>query len=206
MEELKIEKIEVVTQFKTSDGNVYNRKDEAELHEQYITFAEKVKKLKYVYDAYYCETQEDFDSIVDMTAYVAPIYVYGSNTYVPDYCYNKSDFKGPDWYFFEYEHQDNAADDYWVESLSEKKAEWDEFYNRFIKEDATKKGYVTESNATHKRITYMYPVKHDYSDKDHPNCYKYTCPVCDMLGNKHQVHKGETNCCLCNVNLLWQDE
>lgn len=67
-------------------------------------------------------------------------------------------------------------------------------------------GYVTESNATHKRITYMRPTKRDYSDKDHPNYYKYTCPVCDMLGNKHQVHKGETNCCLCGVNLLWEEE
>lgn len=67
-------------------------------------------------------------------------------------------------------------------------------------------GYVTEAPATHLRITYMRPTKRDYSDKYHPDCYKYTCPVCDMLGNKHQVHKGEANCCLCGVNLLWEEE
>lgn len=71
-------------------------------------------------------------------------------------------------------------------------------------EDIAEQGYVTESNMVHKRITYMKPIKHDYSDKDHPNYFKYSCPVCDMLGNKHQVHKGESNCMLCGVNLLWQ--
>ena len=73
-------------------------------------------------------------------------------------------------------------------------------------ENTIDKGYVTESNVAHNRITYMRPTKRDYSDKDHPNYYKYTCPICDMLGNKHQVHKGETNCCLCGVNLLWEEE
>ena len=72
-------------------------------------------------------------------------------------------------------------------------------------EDVAEQGYVVNANVTHKRLTYMRPVKRDYSDKDHPNYYKYTCPICDMLDNKHQVHPGETNCCLCNVNLLWED-
>lgn len=73
-------------------------------------------------------------------------------------------------------------------------------------EDVAERGYVTESNVAHKRITYMRPVKRDYSDSYHPNYYKYTCPICDMLGNKHQVSKGDKNCCLCGVNLLWEDD
>lgn len=65
-------------------------------------------------------------------------------------------------------------------------------------------GYVTESNVCYKRKTYMRPVKHNYSDDEHPNYYKYSCPVCDILGNRHQVTVGDTNCPLCNVNLLWE--
>lgn len=65
-------------------------------------------------------------------------------------------------------------------------------------------GYVTESNVCYKKITYVKPIKHDYSDKDNPNYFKYTCPVCDMLDNKHQVLIGDKNCMLCNVNLMWE--
>lgn len=71
-------------------------------------------------------------------------------------------------------------------------------------EDKLDQGYVTESNVSYKRKTYMRPVKHNYSDDEHPNYYKYSCPVCDMLGNRHQVTVGDTNCPLCNVNLLWE--
>lgn len=67
-------------------------------------------------------------------------------------------------------------------------------------------GYVVDSRVCCKRITYVKPVKHDYSDKYHPDYYKYSCPVCDMLGNKHQVTKHDKNCPLCNVNLIWDEE
>lgn len=74
-----------------------------------------------------------------------------------------------------------------------------------LQNDNSISGYVTKANAVHKMITYVYPIKHDYSDKDHPNYFKYSCPVCEALGNKHQVHKGDTNCPLCNVNLMWEE-
>lgn len=64
-------------------------------------------------------------------------------------------------------------------------------------------GYVVKSNVCYKRITYVKPVKRDYSDKRHLNYYKYTCPICDMLNNEHQVNIGDTNCALCNINLIW---
>ena len=72
-------------------------------------------------------------------------------------------------------------------------------------EDKLDCGYVTESNICCKRKTYMRPIKHDYSDDECPNYYKYSCPVCDMLGNRHQVTVGDTNCPLCNVNLMWEE-
>lgn len=34
---------------------------------------------------------------------------------------------------------------------------------------------------------------------------KYGCPVCESLGNKHQISIGIRNCPLCNVNLLWEE-
>ena len=67
-------------------------------------------------------------------------------------------------------------------------------------------GYVTDSKKIYEKVTYVKPVKHDYSDENHQNYYKYTCPVCDTLGNPHQIHPYETNCSLCNVNLIWNEE
>lgn len=131
MKELKIVNQEVITKFQTSDGEVYDRKDVAELYEQLLVIEEKVNKLKYVNGAYYCKTQEDFDSIVDAKAYGNPYYDFNSNSYKPRYEYSKSSFKGADWYFFKWEYQDNAADYYWIETLSEKKTEWEEFYRQF---------------------------------------------------------------------------
>ncbi len=70
-------------------------------------------------------------------------------------------------------------------------------------EDIAERGYVTDAKYICQKITYMRPIRHDYSDVENPNYYKYSCPVCDMLGNNHQVSKEDTNCPLCNVNLLW---
>lgn len=66
-------------------------------------------------------------------------------------------------------------------------------------------GYVVEARVCCKRKTYVKPIIHDYSDKWHPNYFKYSCPVCDSLGNPHQVGKYEKNCPLCNVNLYWAE-
>ena len=66
-------------------------------------------------------------------------------------------------------------------------------------------GYVVEARVCHKRKTYVKPIVHNYSDEYHLNYFKYSCPVCDNLGNPHQVIKGEKNCPLCNVNLYWSE-
>ena len=131
MKEITIENKTTVTKYETSDGKTFERKDRAEIHEKYMGFREKVKLLKNIGNAYYCKTQEDFDVIVDWYAHQDPYYDFNNSTYKPRYEYSKSNFEGEDWYFFEWEYQDNAADDYWVETLSQKKAEWEEFYNQF---------------------------------------------------------------------------
>lgn len=66
-------------------------------------------------------------------------------------------------------------------------------------------GYVVEARVCCKRKTYVKPIIHDYSDKRHPNYFKFSCPVCDSLDNPHQVMKYEKNCPLCNVNLCWAE-
>ena len=131
MKEITIENKTTITKYETSDGKTFNRKDLAEIHEKWLELKEKEKSIKYIGNAYYCKTQEDFDTIVDMKAYGNPYYSFADSSYEPHYNYSKSSFKGEDWYFFEWEYQADAADDYWVETLSEKKAEWEEFYNQF---------------------------------------------------------------------------
>lgn len=61
-----------------------------------------------------------------------------------------------------------------------------------------------ENLPMHKRITKVKPLAHHYM----PNgaYIEFSCPVCEALGNKHQVHRGEENCLLCNVNLVWDEK
>lgn len=60
-----------------------------------------------------------------------------------------------------------------------------------------------ENLPAHLKITKVRPIAHHYM----PNgaYIKYSCPVCEILGNKHQVHRREENCPLCNVNLEWDE-
>lgn len=65
-------------------------------------------------------------------------------------------------------------------------------------------GKVVRSEHVYKRKTYLLPVEHHYEDAGEEPYIKYGCPVCEALGNKHQVARGEPNCPLCNVNLIWE--
>lgn len=64
----------------------------------------------------------------------------------------------------------------------------------------TLQGTVTEGRYKYQRMTKVEPVPHYYDD----DYIKYSCPVCEALGNKHQVSEGRSNCPLCNVNLAWE--
>lgn len=43
------------------------------------------------------------------------------------------------------------------------------------------------------------PRKHYYG----ASVVKYTCPVCDEIGNGHQLLQGQDRCNICGVNLVW---
>ena len=63
-------------------------------------------------------------------------------------------------------------------------------------------GKVDNAKLAYQRYSRVKPLKIDYGN----NYYKYNCPVCVILGNKHQIGKKQKNCPLCNVNLYWEDE
>ena len=66
-------------------------------------------------------------------------------------------------------------------------------------------GKVTAAKHAYQRITYVKPIEYHYENEGDEPYIKYGCPVCNLLGNKHQIAKGKKNCPLCNVNLLWEE-
>lgn len=64
-------------------------------------------------------------------------------------------------------------------------------------------GIVKEAEYAYQRITYVRPIEHHYEEPKEKLYIKYSCPVCEAVGNLHQVTPGERNCPLCNVNLCW---
>ena len=73
-------------------------------------------------------------------------------------------------------------------------------------EDILELGQVQQSDKAHKRITSFKPIETHYENPEEKPYIKYSCPICFMLGNKHQVAFGEKNCMLCNVNLNWDED
>jgi hypothetical protein len=65
-------------------------------------------------------------------------------------------------------------------------------------------GKVMNANYACERTTFVKPTETHYEDVGEPPYIKYGCPVCELLGNKHQVAIGDRKCPLCNVNLLWE--
>lgn len=57
----------------------------------------------------------------------------------------------------------------------------------------------------HYHIVRVKPIAHHYENKGEPEYIKYSCPVCEAVGDKHQVHQCENNCSICGVNLLWNN-
>lgn len=64
-------------------------------------------------------------------------------------------------------------------------------------------GRVTEAEYAYQRITYAHPLERHYEKPGETPYIKYCCPVCEALGNPHQVIPDQDNCSLCNVSLNW---
>lgn len=65
-------------------------------------------------------------------------------------------------------------------------------------------GRVTEAEYTYQRIVYVRPMERHYEEPGETPYIKYGCPVCEALGNPHQIISNQAYCSLCNVNLNWE--
>lgn len=66
-------------------------------------------------------------------------------------------------------------------------------------------GVVKDAGAAYMRTTSVKPIEHHYEEPGEEPYIKYSCPVCEAVGNIHQVTPGEEKCRLCGVNLIWQN-
>jgi len=62
-------------------------------------------------------------------------------------------------------------------------------------------GDVADEELSYKRTVKIKPLTLHYSIQ--PRYVKHICPICEALGDKHQITYGAENCPLCNVNLIW---
>ena len=124
IEEIKIIK-EPEVLYKTSDGEMFRLKENAEFHEKTMQLNEKMRRLKSYKCAYYCKTQEDFDLLLDWLAYNCCDLKDGLLN--PCYLYAKSEFRGTDWYFIDpytYERYKDKEIKLKIQTLTDKKEEF----------------------------------------------------------------------------------
>lgn len=129
MDKITTQTIVEKTVYKTLDGKTFDCERDALVHEEMLIITDKVKKIKtkiidednlICSQAYCVKSLDDFMNIIK--------YLDLSRRF------NKTDYRGRDWYFFY--HCDNYYDyesdkGYWIETLTEKKQEWEEFCRQF---------------------------------------------------------------------------
>lgn len=128
MDKITTQTIVEKTVYKTLDGEIFDCEMDALAHEEWIVLKEKMNKIKSIYSdeanliydtAYYIKNTSDFMTVVKYL----------------NLChkFTEKDFCGTDWYFFYHEDDNDYGDKYWVETLTEKKQEWEEYCKRFEK-------------------------------------------------------------------------
>ena len=129
---MKVEEVPYI-QYTTSDGKVFDRPDKAEIHEELIGLEQKFKDfgIKTVDEAYFCKTEEELKTVVNLLAYREANFRWPSGKFEPYFRYQNVEFSGPDWYFFLHETNMDYPDEYWVETLSQKKQEFADWLKQF---------------------------------------------------------------------------
>lgn len=64
-------------------------------------------------------------------------------------------------------------------------------------------GIVKGADVAYRRTTSVKPTEHHYEEPGEKPYIKYSCPVCEALGNLHQVNRIVQNCPVCGVQLYW---
>lgn len=65
---------------------------------------------------------------------------------------------------------------------------------------------IYKSDKIYKTRIKAIPIEHHYEENGEEPYIKYSCPICDNLGIKHQVHPWEDNCSICGINLDWSEK
>lgn len=74
-------------------------------------------------------------------------------------------------------------------------------HNELDSQPSVIEGEVKKAEFVYQRTTKVKPLVIVYEVS--PRYVKYICPICEALGNRHQLTHGDKNCTLCNVNLTW---
>lgn len=128
MDKITTQEIVEKTVYKTSDGEIFDCEKDALTHEKWTVLKEKMNKIKSIYSdetnlindkVYYIKNTSDFMTVVKYL----------------NLChkFTEKDFCGADWYSFYNEYDNDYGDKYWIETLTEKKQEWEEYCKQFEK-------------------------------------------------------------------------
>lgn len=128
MDKITTQTVVEKTVYKTLDGEIFDCEMDALAHEEWIVLKEKMNKIKSIYS--------DEDNLIYDTVY----YIKNTSDFMTvvkylNLChkFTEKDFCGTDWYFFYYEDDNDYGDKYWLETLTEKKQEWEEYCKQFEK-------------------------------------------------------------------------
>lgn len=124
----------------TSDDREFLDKSEAEVHEGYLRWQQEIdrKNIPCINNAYYCKTKEEFDIVIIMLSYKHGAYNWREKRCTPFNHYKDSKFFGADWYFFEHETNRDYPDSYHIETLTQRKKEYEEWLRPY--EEAINEG------------------------------------------------------------------
>lgn len=74
------------------------------------------------------------------------------------------------------------------------------------KQESAFEGVIKNEEHVYRPTAYVKPKERNCGKLLEEVYLKYQCPVCEILGNKHQILPGEKNCPMCNVNIYWEKE
>lgn len=128
MDKITTQTIVEKTVYKTLDGEIFDCEMDALAHEEWIVLKEKMNKIKSIYS-------DEANLIYDTVYYIKNTSDFMTVVKYLNLChkFTEKDFCGTDWYFFYHEDDNDYGDKYWVETLTEKKQEWEEYCKRFEK-------------------------------------------------------------------------
>lgn len=82
----------------------------------------------------------------------------------------------------------------------------DKIFERINVTDKITLSAIYENGPIHRRITKIKPLEKHYEDEGEPEYIKWCCPICEVIGNRHQVGKFDEKCMLCGINLDWSKD